>query len=102
MHIWPSMRIRDSFKLAYLRKVDLNLHRMKIEKRASRNQALLQGQSGNEQNEEVEKGQDGGSTSHKSLLGTCCEGLLLILCCCCCFCCGVLGLRVVGALLNQF
>ncbi|KAA8539321.1 hypothetical protein F0562_026013 [Nyssa sinensis] len=35
MHLWPSMRIRDSFKLAYLRKLEWNQHRMKSEKRQS-------------------------------------------------------------------
>ncbi|KAK6228191.1 hypothetical protein SCA6_000531 [Theobroma cacao] len=35
MHLWPSVRIRDSFKAAYLRKLEWNLHRMKSEKRSS-------------------------------------------------------------------
>ncbi|KAL9351514.1 hypothetical protein Peur_054194 [Populus x canadensis] len=33
MHLWPTMRIRDSFKIAYLKKLEWNLHRMKIEKK---------------------------------------------------------------------
>ncbi|KAJ6717673.1 hypothetical protein OIU79_005769 [Salix purpurea] len=33
MHLWPTMRIRDSFKSAYLKKLEWNLHRMNNEKK---------------------------------------------------------------------
>ena len=35
MHLWPSVRIRDSFEIGYLRKLERNLHRMKSEKQSS-------------------------------------------------------------------
>ncbi|KAB2596012.1 aquaporin PIP2-5 [Pyrus ussuriensis x Pyrus communis] len=46
MHLWPSTTIRDSFKLAYLRKLEWNLQRMKSEKESqnSVDQKLLDGQ----------------------------------------------------------
>ncbi|GAY46494.1 hypothetical protein CUMW_097500 [Citrus unshiu] len=33
MHLWPSMRIRDSFKISYLKKLEWNLSRMNSEKK---------------------------------------------------------------------
>ncbi|TQD74744.1 hypothetical protein C1H46_039717 [Malus baccata] len=46
MHLWSSATIRDSFKLAYLRKLEWNLQRMKSEKESqnSVDQKLLDGQ----------------------------------------------------------
>ncbi|KAK6929206.1 hypothetical protein RJ641_005411 [Dillenia turbinata] len=44
MHLWPSLTIRESFKVAYLRKVQWNLNRMSSEKKrssSSANQKLL-------------------------------------------------------------
>ncbi|KAJ7975072.1 hypothetical protein O6P43_005042 [Quillaja saponaria] len=86
MHLWPSMKIRDSFSVNYLRKLEWNLHRMKIEKQTSRNQNLLDNEGGqvNGIAEEIpnSKINDG--------FGTFCWDMLTILsCCCCCFCCGV-------------
>ncbi|KAK6933358.1 hypothetical protein RJ641_036252 [Dillenia turbinata] len=35
MHLWPSLTIRESFKIAYLRKVEWNLNRMNSENKRS-------------------------------------------------------------------
>lgn len=89
MHLWPSMRIRDSFKLAYLRRVETNISRMKSEKRAAQSEGLLANQAGNEQTEGAKSENDHSSTSEVSPIRACCEMVLLILCCSTCFCCGV-------------
>ncbi|RWV81988.1 hypothetical protein GW17_00056547 [Ensete ventricosum] len=36
MHLWPSLRIRDSFKQAYIDKIERNLHRMQQHKQRLR------------------------------------------------------------------
>nr|ACN41155.1 unknown [Picea sitchensis] len=89
MHLWPSMRIRDSFKLAYLRRVETNISRMKSEKRAAQREGLLANQAGNEQTEGAKSENDHSSTSEVSPIRACCEMMLLVLCCSTCFCCGV-------------
>lgn len=89
MHLWPSMRIRDSFKLAYLRRVETNISRMKSEKRAAQSEGLLENQAGNEQTEGAKSENDHSSRSEVSPIRACCEMVLLILCCSTCFCCGV-------------
>jgi len=94
MHLWPSMRIRDSFKLAYLRRVETNISRMKSEKRAAQTEGLLQNQAGSEQgegakSEGAKSENDHSSTSGVSPIRACCEMMLLMLCCSTCFCCGV-------------
>ncbi|CAK7325469.1 unnamed protein product [Dovyalis caffra] len=33
MHLWPTMRIRDSFKISYLKKLEWNLNRMNSDKK---------------------------------------------------------------------
>uniref|UniRef100_K3ZE59 Uncharacterized protein n=1 Tax=Setaria italica TaxID=4555 RepID=K3ZE59_SETIT len=54
MHLWPSLRIRDSFKHGYLQKLELNLSHMK------RAQWQGQGQKG--------EGQDGQAGGGKASL----------------------------------
>lgn len=88
MHLWPSMRIRDSFKLAYLRRVETNLNRMQSEKRAAQREGLLENQDRSEQTEGVKSENDHSSTPKVSPIRACCEMMLLILCCSTCFCCG--------------
>ncbi|KAH0979912.1 hypothetical protein GBA52_007089 [Prunus armeniaca] len=87
MHLWPSATIRDSFKLAYLRKLEWNLQRMKSEKEssASVNQKLLDSQEG-EVNGKVAEVPN--PKAHGVVLGLCREILMLLSCCFCCFCCG--------------
>ncbi|GFP87539.1 hypothetical protein PHJA_000897600 [Phtheirospermum japonicum] len=46
MHLWLSMRLRDSFKISYLKKMEWNLHKMNIEKQQQQNRPL----NGNQQN----------------------------------------------------
>jgi len=89
MHLWPSMRIRDSFKLAYLRRVEINISRMKSEKRNAQSEGLLENQAGSEQTEGVTSENEHSSTSKLSPIRACGEMMLLILCCSTCFCCGV-------------
>jgi len=86
MHLWPSMRIRDSFKLGYLRNLEWNLNRMKSEKHEpSTNQTLL----GNK--EPVANGRDSSTPNSENRGGALAvfrEIMMLLSCCYCCFCCG--------------
>lgn len=83
MHLWPSMRIRDSFKHAYLKKLEWNLHRMNTEKRSqdSRKKQLLENQG------DIKDGGEPTSIFH-GLASICLEFLMIASCCYCCFCCG--------------
>ncbi|PQQ12366.1 uncharacterized protein Pyn_27557 [Prunus yedoensis var. nudiflora] len=58
MHLWPLATIRDSSRFAYLRKLEWNLQRMKIEKEssASVNQKLLDSQEGGVQQSNSQEG----------------------------------------------
>uniref|UniRef100_A0ACD5V4F5 Uncharacterized protein n=1 Tax=Avena sativa TaxID=4498 RepID=A0ACD5V4F5_AVESA len=93
MHLWPSIRIRDSFKHAYLEKLEFNL--------GGKKRAQRQGQQG--QDEDEDKGQQQApllegrpSPSPRgsmvaSALELAWDAGLLLTCCCCCFCCGAFG-----------
>lgn len=80
MHLWPSLRIRESFKFDYLKKLEWNLKRMENESPTNKKKLL--------------KTEEGGSNDVSAPIeqhGTlaCCRDLLIILSCCyCCFCCG--------------
>nr|CAB3487678.1 unnamed protein product [Digitaria exilis] len=78
MHLWPSLRIRDSFKHGYLQKLELNLGLMK--------RAQRQGQ-GEEKAPLLEDRSPPGSVL-ASALELAWDAVLLFTCCCCCFCCG--------------
>ncbi|KAF8397686.1 hypothetical protein HHK36_016607 [Tetracentron sinense] len=81
MHLWPSLRIRDSFKLAYLKKFEWNQHRMNSEESPSKQRLL-------ESERDVHR--KGKSDSKiPGILVFCRELLMAISCCYCCFCCGV-------------
>ncbi|XP_006652527.2 uncharacterized protein LOC102710777 [Oryza brachyantha] len=95
MHLWPSLRIRDSFKHAYLDKLEFNLARMKHARRQG------QGQQGEDQDQEEPPG-DGKAPLLESLpakrssfvagaLELAMDAAMLLTCCCCCFCCGACG-----------
>ncbi|KAB5538947.1 hypothetical protein DKX38_016480 [Salix brachista] len=89
MHLWPTMRIRDSFKSAYLKKLEWNLHRMNNEKK-QRSQET----SDSNQQRLLDDGDDNRTNQHqpaktyKAVLIFCREILMLVTCCYCCFCCG--------------
>ncbi|KAF3433931.1 hypothetical protein FNV43_RR25034 [Rhamnella rubrinervis] len=91
MHLWPSMRIRDSFKLDYLKKLEWNLHRMKSEKNSSTSsstdQKLLDNGKGVVKEEGA--GTSPSSKAHNGVLLLSKEILMVLSCCYCCFCCGV-------------
>ncbi|GMJ11960.1 hypothetical protein like AT5G49015 [Hibiscus trionum] len=85
MHLWPSVRLRDSFKIAYLRKLEWNLHRMKSEKQSSSSPTTQQ----NLLNDQEPA--DSNSASPKlcaSFIVICREVFMVLSCCYCCFCCG--------------
>lgn len=86
MHLWPSTRIRDSFKTGYLRNLEWNLNRMKSEKHEpSSNQKLL----GKE--EPVANGRESATPSSEirgGALAVFREIVMVLSCCFCCFCCG--------------
>lgn len=96
MHLWPSMRIRDSFKLGYLRKLEWNLNRMESEKqKSSSNQKLLDNEEPVSDREEaarpVSDRQEAAKPNSEilgGLLVVCRESLMVLSCCFCCFCCG--------------
>ncbi|KAL0322396.1 UNVERIFIED_CONTAM: hypothetical protein Scaly_2536000 [Sesamum calycinum] len=85
MHLWPSMRLRDSFKNNYLKKLEWNLHRMNIEK-----QQQQQGdQSSGNQQKLLENDQTDSKNSGCGGFGVICREVFMVLSCCyCCFCCG--------------
>ncbi|KAL5729427.1 hypothetical protein ACHQM5_002382 [Ranunculus cassubicifolius] len=79
MHLWPSLRIRDSFKTTYLKKLDWNLNRMKSDKDS---QNLLP-QSDTDTDAKKER-----SDTSSGLWIILSELLMLLSCCYCCYCCG--------------
>ncbi|THU65431.1 hypothetical protein C4D60_Mb05t03540 [Musa balbisiana] len=90
MHLWPSLRIRDSFKQAYLDKIERNLHRMQQHKQRLRGERssdplLANSSSVDRQQHETL------SPLRSKILGAlrfCSDILFVLSCCCCCFCCG--------------
>ncbi|KAJ9159939.1 hypothetical protein P3X46_025389 [Hevea brasiliensis] len=94
MHLWPSMRIRDSFKIAYLKKLEWNLHRMSREKQRSQQSGSNQEKLLDDQENGIVDGRVAEETtsSKNSFLAKsaliCREILLVLTCCYCCFCCG--------------
>ncbi|KAJ4720792.1 hypothetical protein OWV82_008561 [Melia azedarach] len=91
MHLWPSLRIRESFKISYLKKLEWNLQRMSSEKKR-------QSQSNDQQQtllvDKNVSGQNSEATSSKNppfgsgVVAVCREILMVLSCCYCCFCCG--------------
>ncbi|KAM7504433.1 hypothetical protein LguiB_003337 [Lonicera macranthoides] len=81
MHLWPSMRLRESFKHNYLKKLEWNLSKMNSEKDQSNNNQtkLLDDNDGSSSN----------SSKCENALLLCRELLMILSCCYCCFCCGV-------------
>ncbi|KAJ1271907.1 hypothetical protein BS78_06G161800 [Paspalum vaginatum] len=86
MHLWPSLRIRDSFKHGYLQKLELNLGNMR------RAQRQRQGQQDDQPNGDGKAPLLEDRSSSGSVLAGALElawdAVLLLTCCCCCFCCG--------------
>jgi hypothetical protein len=85
MLLWPSLRIRDSFKHGYLQKRELNLGHMK------RAQRQGQGQKGEGQEDQDSQAGDGKAPLGSVLTGAlelAWDAVLLLTCCFCCFCCG--------------
>ncbi|XP_022139281.1 uncharacterized protein LOC111010237 [Momordica charantia] len=91
MHLWPSTRIRDSFKHAYIKKLEWNLHRMKIQKQQQQQSSSKQNLLDKEQASDAD-GETAENTNLVSfggrVLDFCSEALLLLSCCYCCYCCG--------------
>ncbi|KAL3370876.1 hypothetical protein AABB24_007745, partial [Solanum stoloniferum] len=77
MHLWPSLRLRDSFKLGYLKNLEWNLHRMNSQKQRDNDQKLL--------DEPTSSSNNGGREKFELF---CREFLMILSCCYCCFCCG--------------
>ncbi|GLT68001.1 hypothetical protein SLA2020_402660 [Shorea laevis] len=81
MHLWPSTRIRDSFKIGYLRNLEWNLNRMKSEKHEpSSNQKLL----GKE--EPVANGRESATPSSEIRGGALAVFREIVMVLSCCFC----------------
>ncbi|KAJ6317496.1 hypothetical protein OIU76_013105 [Salix suchowensis] len=89
MHLWPTMRIRESFKISYLKKYEWNLHRMNSEKKrqsqeandSSSQQRLLDVADENSTNQQQ-------PANNSKAVMICREILMVITCCYWCFCCG--------------
>ncbi|KAI8539807.1 hypothetical protein RHMOL_Rhmol09G0211600 [Rhododendron molle] len=96
MHLWPSMRIRDSFKHAYLEKLEWNIHRMNVKKKQQQNRSqsptTVQDKLLDDTDNKPQGDDDGVVSDSKNRAGgalALCRELLMILSCCyCCFCCG--------------
>lgn len=92
MHLWPSARIRDSFKHSYLSKLELNLHRMKQDKKQTRrnkvnsNRAPLLEPANGEAGEEDDEGNKKHGAWCLEVIGVAAKDMVLLLTCC--FCCG--------------
>ncbi|XP_031105370.1 uncharacterized protein LOC116010209 [Ipomoea triloba] len=94
MHLWPSMRLRDSFKLGYLKKLEWNLHRMETSEKQRRESQSSEGSS-NQQKLLDDDNSDTQSVNSKvsgkgggRFLVLCGDLLMILSCCYCCFCCG--------------
>ncbi|KAL6651052.1 hypothetical protein ACP70R_009977 [Stipagrostis hirtigluma subsp. patula] len=97
MHLWPSLRIRDSFKHGYLQKLEFNLAHMKRDRQGRRGQG--QGQDGQQgppgdENSPLLEGQPPSGSMLASALELAWDAAMLLTCCCCCFCCGELVERM--------
>lgn len=82
------MRIRDSFKIAYLKKLEWNFHRMNIEKKQKSQET-----SDSNQQRLLDDGDDNSTNQKQPVKASkvvliCREILMLVTCCYCCFCCG--------------
>ncbi|XP_039021744.1 uncharacterized protein LOC120153955 isoform X2 [Hibiscus syriacus] len=95
MHLWPSVRLRDSFKIAYLRKLEWNLHRMKLEKQSSSSPKTPNNQQNLLNDQEPVESNSASSECCASFTAICREIFMVLSCCYCCFCCGakMAGLR---------
>ncbi|KAJ0101247.1 hypothetical protein Patl1_06100 [Pistacia atlantica] len=78
MHLWPTVRIRESFKISYLR-MDSE------KKRRSQDQPLLL--DNNQTNAQVSE-TPRLKNSPSGFASICKEILMVASCCFCCFCCG--------------
>ncbi|KAI5648727.1 hypothetical protein M9H77_34732 [Catharanthus roseus] len=93
MHLWPSMRLRDSFKIGYLKKLELNLHRMNSEKKRQQQQGSEGCSNDNNYQEKLLNNDNNNSHTKDTPKGgkfvsICRELILIFSCCYCCFCCG--------------
>ncbi|KAG8380462.1 hypothetical protein BUALT_Bualt06G0017900 [Buddleja alternifolia] len=85
MHLWPSMRLRDSFKNNYLKKLDWNLSRMNIdEQQQKKNQS-----NSHNQQKLLDSDKNDSENSCRGIGVICREVFMILSCCYCCFCCGV-------------
>lgn len=78
MHLWPSLKIRESFKFDYIKKLELNLKKMENESQANKKK-LLDTEGGDDISPAVE-GQ--GTLAYFR------ELFIILSCCYCCFGCG--------------
>ncbi|KAB5544148.1 hypothetical protein DKX38_012260 [Salix brachista] len=86
MHLWPTMSIRESFKISYLKKYEWNLHRMNSEKKrqsqeandSSSQQRLMDVADENSTNQQQ-------PANNSKVVMICREILMVITCCYCCF-----------------
>ncbi|CAA0814467.1 Expressed protein [Striga hermonthica] len=84
MHLWPSVRLRDSFKISYLKNLEWNLYRMNTEQ-----QQQQQNQSKGNKQQLLESDTTDSEKSERLRIGQICGEVFMILSCCyCCFCCG--------------
>uniref|UniRef100_I1PN40 Uncharacterized protein n=1 Tax=Oryza glaberrima TaxID=4538 RepID=I1PN40_ORYGL len=88
MHLWPSLRIRDSFKHAYLDKLEFNLARMKRARGEDQDQDQQQ-PPGDGKAPLLEGLRAPRSSFVAGALELAMDAAMLLTCCCCCFCCGV-------------
>ncbi|KAF4389107.1 hypothetical protein F8388_026836 [Cannabis sativa] len=90
MHLWPSTKLRDSFKFPYVRNLDRKTSQMRAEKRASAalQQNLLDAEAGASVNGKMADNCQNSEGQSQSRFIHICKVVLLSLTCGCC-CCGV-------------
>uniref|UniRef100_A0A803QXS0 Uncharacterized protein n=1 Tax=Cannabis sativa TaxID=3483 RepID=A0A803QXS0_CANSA len=91
MHLWPSTKLRDSFKFPYVRNLDRKTSQMRAEKRASAalQQNLLDAEAGASVNGKMADNCQNSEGQSQSRFIHICKMVLLSLTCGCCCCGGI-------------
>ncbi|CAI9098583.1 OLC1v1035257C2 [Oldenlandia corymbosa var. corymbosa] len=96
MHLWPSMKMRDSFKVDYLKQLEWSLRLLKLDKqRKQQEQQDSNTGSSSDPNDEngcqerlLSSDFENPSKAGGKFIAICREVFLIITCCYCCFGCG--------------
>ncbi|KAF4349364.1 hypothetical protein G4B88_007854 [Cannabis sativa] len=103
MHLWPSTKLRDSFKFPYVRNLDRKTSQMRAEKRASAalQQNLLDAEAGASVNGKMADNCQNSEGQSQSRFIHICKMVLLSLTCGCCCCGGGLSVFLTTSYLSD-